>query len=116
MPGFEEMYRFSARLRDYPLEMRPLVKIAMQDAAAQGEQYSRMLVPVKTGKLRDSIAFRGTSDRGWDLLIKAAATMDYATFVEYGTSRFGPRPFMMPGVELAADVLEDQLGIVLKAL
>lgn len=112
MAGFEQAYRFSARLRDYPVAVRPLVKAVMAEAGEQGEEYSRMLVPVKSGDLQRSIAFRTTSDRGWTLLMLAEATMDYATFVEFGTSRMGPRPFMMPGVELAADYIEDHLGLV----
>lgn len=113
MAGFDEMYRFSARLRDYPAEMRPVVKAIMKDAGQQGEQYSKMLVPVKSGALRDSIKFRTTSDRGWTLLMLAEASMDYAKFVEYGTSRMRPQPFFNPGVELAADVIEDSLGIII---
>lgn len=112
MAGFDEMYAFSARLRDYPAEMRPQIKATMRDAGEQGEQYSKMLVPVRTGTLRGSISFRTTSDRGWTLLLLAEATADYATFVENGTSRMAPQPFMMPGVELAAAVIEDELGLV----
>lgn len=115
MAGFDEAFRFSARLRDYPVRVRPIVKAVMQQAAEQGEAYSKMLVPVKSGDLQRSIKFHGTSDRGWTLLMMAEASMDYATFVEYGTSRMGPRPFMMPGVELAADYIEDTLGITLAA-
>lgn len=116
MAGFEQAYRFSERLRDFPVEARPLIKAVMKEAGEQGQAYSKMLVPVKSGDLMRSIAFRGTSERGWSLLMKAEATVDYATFVEFGTSRMAPRPFLMPGVELAADVIDDQLGFIMRGL
>lgn len=97
---------FAARLRDFPVLARPLIKELMAEAAASGEALAERLVPVKTGALHDSIAFRATTERGWTFLIQARAGADYATFVEEGTSRMRPRPFVMPGVELAADQIE----------
>jgi len=114
MPGFDEMYRFSARLRDFPVEARPLIKSLMDVAGQEGEDLSKRLVPVRSGDLQRSIAYRNTTDRGWTFLMTAEATMDYATFVEYGTSRMGPRPFMEPGVQHAADEIEHLLGIMVE--
>lgn len=103
---------FAARLRDFPMASRPLIKSLMAEAAATGEALSQRLVPVKTGALRDSIGFRSTTERGWTFLMQARANADYATFVEEGTSRMPPRPFVMPGVELAADQIEILLGMM----
>lgn len=103
---------FAARLRDFPRESRPLIKALMADAAASGEALSQRLVPVDTGALRDSIAFRSTTERGWTFLIQARANMDYASYVEEGTSRMRPRPYVMPGVELAADQIEVLLPLL----
>lgn len=116
MPGFEESYRFAARLRDFPVEARPLIKTVMNEAGDEGESYSKMLAPVRTGHLRDEIEFRATTDHGWTFLLLAAARADYSTFVEYGTSRMAPQPFFEPGVQLAADMIEDNLGIIMEAL
>ena len=116
MAGFSEMYLFAERLRDFPAEARPMIKAVMNEAGDQGEAYSKMLVPVKSGDLMRSINFHPTSDRGWTLLLMAEASMNYATFVEGGTSRMPPRPFMLPGVELAADYIEDNLGLIMQGL
>ena len=110
MPGIYTPTAFAARLRDFPMESRPLIKELMDEAARTGEALSKQLVPVKTGDLKRSIAFHATTNHGWTFLLQAQATMDYATFVEGGTSRMGPREFMRPGVELAADQIEILLG------
>jgi HK97 gp10 family phage protein len=110
MAGFEMMYDFAGRLRDFPVQARPLIKAAMDEAGQEGEDYSKSLVPVRTGNLQRSIVFHATTDHGWTFLLKAEVGEEYATFVEYGTSRMPPQPFFEPGVELAADRMEDLLG------
>lgn len=114
MAGFEEAYRFSGRLRDFPMAARPLIKSLMDVAGQEGEGLSKSLVPVRTGNLQSKILFHATTDRGWTFLLKAEADADYATFVEGGTSRMAPRPFMAPGVEHAADEIEALLGIMVE--
>jgi len=110
MAGIYTTTAFAARLRDFPMESRPLIKELMKVAGDTGLALSQRLVPVKTGDLKRSIAFRTTTERGWTFLLQASATMDYATYVEGGTSRMMPRPYLRPGVELAADQIEILLG------
>ena len=112
MPGIYTPETFAARLRDFPVESRPLIKALMDDAAETGLNVATRLVPVDTGVLHDSIKFRATTNHGWAFLLKAEASADYATFVEEGTSRMPPRPFLQPGVEAAADQIEDLIGIM----
>ena len=111
MAGFDNLYRFAERLRDFPTESRPVIKGLLDEAAHEGETLSKALVPVRTGALRDSIAFRATTNHGWSFLLRAAASMDYATFVEYGTSRMAPRPYFNPGVERA--LAESELALAM---
>ena len=110
MPGIYTTQTFAARLRDFPAEFRPLIKELMNEAGRTGSALSKSLVPVDTGALKNSIKFRNTTNRGWSFILRAEATMDYATFVEEGTSRMAPRPFLLPGVELAADQVELLIG------
>ena len=114
MAGFAEAYRFAGRLRDFPLAARPLIKSLMDTAGAEGEAVSKSVVPVRTGNLQSKILFNATTDRGWTFLLKAEADAEYATFVESGTSRMAPQPFMAPGVEHAADEIESLLGIMVE--
>ncbi len=110
MPGIYTPQTFAARLRDFPMESRPLIKALMDEAARTGMALSQRLVPVDTGALRDSIKFRATTNHGWSFILQAGASADYASYVEGGTSRMRPRPFIEPGVELAADQVEVLIG------
>lgn len=114
MPGFEEAHRFAGRLRDFPMAARPLIKGLMDEAGQEGEALSKTIVPVRTGNLQSKILFHATTDRGWTFLLKAEADAEYATFVEEGTSRMAPRPFMRPGIEHAAEEIETLLGIMVE--
>lgn len=114
MAGFEEMYRFAYRLRDFPMEARPLIKSLMDVAAQEGEDVAKREVPVRTGHLQSKILFHATTNRGWNFLMRAEAAADYATFVEDGTSRMPPQPFMAPGVEHASDEIQALLGVMVE--
>lgn len=105
---------FAARLRDFPVEARPIMKSLMDVAGQEGEALSKALVPVRTGALRDSIRFHPTTDHGWTLLLLAEAGMPYASYVEYGTSRMGPHPYFEPGVERAVEEIETALALVVE--
>lgn len=50
----------------------------------------RSLVPVDTGRLRDSISAEGN---------EAGPTVPYASFVEFGTSDTAPQSFVWPAAE-----------------
>lgn len=55
-------------------------------------------VPVDTGALRTSIEKFGAS--GSDTrMVEAGQSLDYAAYVEYGTSRTRAQPFMHPAAE-----------------
>lgn len=114
MAGVYTPLQFAARLRDFPREARPLIKELMDEAGKEGEDLSKRLVPVRTGALRDSIDYRSTTNRGWNFLLKVEVGADYATFVEYGTSRMSPRPFIAPGVELATAEIETAIGLMVE--
>jgi len=55
---------------------------------------ARNRVPVRTGRLRDSIGILGWGD----LWIRGGATAPYAAYVEYGTRFMASRPFWVPPV------------------
>ena len=74
---------------------------------------AKQLVPVDTGALRASIRISSTTEAA--NLGLSGATVEvgqpYASFVEYGTSRMAPQPFMRPAVDsvrnpFRQDVLE----------
>lgn len=71
------------------------VAARLQKAGAVGVQTARGLVPVETGRTRDSIGY--TFDRSTMILQIHAATR-WAIFIEMGTSRMPARPFLRPAL------------------
>ena len=55
---------------------------------------AKAFAPVKTGRLRDSIGKRVAG-----LNLEVYADADYAAYVEYGTGRTSPHPFLRPALE-----------------
>lgn len=68
-------------------------------------------VPVRTGRLRDSITLIAESP--FQYIVKAGSDTKtgayYAPYVEFGTRKMAPRPFMRPAAEKARDYVEREL-------
>lgn len=77
--------------------------------AARLVQIARQHAPRSTGTLANSI---GATPGLGGLTAEVGPTVDYAPFVEYGTSRMGPQPFMGP----AADQIESDFTEAMEAL
>lgn len=72
------------------------VRAAVRRAGEDVEDLAKQLVPVDTGRLRSSI--RTTySDGG--LTFRTLSDVEYAPFVEFGTSRSPAQPFLFPAFE-----------------
>lgn len=72
--------------------------------AAQLRDDARAAAPVESGALRDSIKLRG----GQDYRVVYTA-IRYARFVEFGTSRTAPQPFLWPAAAAAEQALMEAL-------
>lgn len=68
---------------------------------------AQAIVPVDTGNLKSSI---GVDFDG--LGLEAGPTANYGGYVEYGTSRMAPQPYMRPAFDKATAPLDDVLGQV----
>lgn len=79
--------------------------------AAAVERDAKMLAPVDTGNLRNSI---GTSMAGGAGAASVAAevgpTANYGAYVEYGTSRMAPQPYLGPALDRHEQPFVDALG------
>jgi HK97 gp10 family phage protein len=80
---------------------------ALEKAAEMVRDEAKALCPVDTGSLQRSIrTFKrevgevlcgfGVSAGGYVINPKTRRTVNYATFVEYGTSRLAAKPFLRP--------------------
>lgn len=77
----------------------------IEDAALKTERAAKKNCPYDTGKLRASI----TSDIG-TLEAEVGTNVEYAPFVEYGTSKQGAKPFLRPALDSALKQLEKDIA------
>jgi HK97 gp10 family phage protein len=65
---------------------------------------AKSIVPVRTGTLQRSIMFTGGEGE-----YTVGSRVHYASFVEYGTSRMRPKPFLTPALLWNISVLKEAL-------
>lgn len=73
----------------------------VRKSAADVEAHAKARTPVDTGYLRSSIG----SDHGRDgnlTYSDIGPTANYGSYVEFGTHRAGPQPYMMPAADKVA--------------
>lgn len=64
----------------------------------RGEAVAKRLCPVDTGRLRASITHRlGRDSEG--LFVDVGTDVEYAPYVELGTSRMAARPYLRPALD-----------------
>jgi HK97 gp10 family phage protein len=98
---------------EFPLALRitGLDRIREGLAAAPHDEMSKVterakeIVPVRTGRLRNSIYRRKTGFLSWEV----GATMFYAGFVEFGTRYMRARPYLRPAVEEKMPEVREEL-------
>lgn len=61
---------------------------------------AKELVRVDTGRLRSSITVTPVTVDG-ELAVHIGSNVEYAGFIEYGTSRMGPFPYLQPALAAA---------------
>jgi HK97 gp10 family phage protein len=87
--------------------LEELNKIAIQflnDVANNVKEESKVLAPVDTGALRDSIdVYEGNNDK--EKLI--GSKIHYAIYQELGTSKISPQPYLRPALDQVIGDLND---------
>lgn len=68
---------------------------ALEVIGGMAESYAKGACPVDTGRLRNSITHQQFSE---DTEV-IGSNVDYAPYVELGTSKMGARPFLRPAAE-----------------
>lgn len=71
------------------------VRRALEMIGLQAEGYAKLLCPVDTGRLRNSIT-HAQEDEETEVI---GSAVEYAPYVEYGTQRSKAQPYMKPAVE-----------------
>ena len=118
------------RYLDYlPAEMRKWVQYELREAVAEIRDEAKRGCPVDTGSLQRSIRIQnysrpsgvmekiGVSAGGYITNPKTGNIVDYATHVEYGTSRSPAQPFLRPAFEnKRASLMQRMRNAVRRAL
>lgn len=82
------------------------VGIVLDKTAASVQRTAQMRAPVDTGNLRNSIGVSRTGATSREI----GPTANYGVFVEFGTSRMGPQPFMGPALESVRPSFEQAMS------
>ena len=91
---FSQAMRFAADLGKVAPHVVKQAGAAVRLATLGTERDAKVLAPVDTGNLRNSIT---STIRGLSGVV--GPTANYAIHQEYGTSQMGPQPFMGPATE-----------------
>ena len=74
------------------------IKVALEAVGLQGEAYAKRYCPVDTGRLRNSITHTTDEDSAY-----IGTNVEYAPYVEYGTSKTKAQPFLAPAAQNHSD-------------
>jgi len=82
---------YETRIPEIIKQLEAEAKKAVDTTGEELAQRAKQRAPVRTGRLRDSIHYKGDG--------VVAATAPYAAYVEYGTHDAAAHPFMTPATE-----------------
>jgi HK97 gp10 family phage protein len=88
-----------------PHELRVVANRVCDDMMSEVTERAKEIVPVRTGRLRNSIYRKKTGFLSWEV----GATMFYAGFVEFGTRYMRARPYLRPAVEEKMPEIREEL-------
>lgn len=103
--GFKEL---AADLGDASFRVTAQAALVVAKTAHDIERDAKILAPVDTGFLKNSIS---SDIRALTAIV--GPTASYASYVEFGTSRMSPEPYMFPAAARHEDAFAkaiDQLG------
>lgn len=102
-----DVRKLSAKLNSKTKRVGAQAAGALRKTAAGIERDAKTFCPVDTGALKNSIGTDLTGDgRSGRMTAIIGPTMNYASYVERGTSRQAPQPYMRPAAERHVPRLE----------
>ena len=102
--------RVSSRVPAYTARSLALINAATRKAVMDIEGRAKGRAPVDTGFLRSSIQGSMTGETEG----RVDALAHYAVFVEFGTSRMGAQPYLIPAAEEVAPVYKQAVKAAVK--
>ena len=101
--------RVVERLEEIKDKAEGFIEQGIEEAGRECVERAKELVPVRTGRLRDSIGMRRIG--AGKIVVEAKAP--YAGYVEYGTRYMKPRPYMRPATREAYKKLRQKLAKII---
>jgi HK97 gp10 family phage protein len=95
----DDLNRLVATLTDKTNGMDSRSSLIVRKAAHDVEAYAKQYVPVDTGFLKNSIHTVITANKWRVYAAEIVADANYAGFVEHGTSRMAPQPYLQPALD-----------------
>lgn len=97
-----QVHRLSESIGAAPYGVLSQALTATRKVAADTKRDAQAACPVDTGNLRSSITFetRALAASVWG---EVGPTASYGAYVEYGTSRMAPQPYMGPAFDRHAE-------------
>lgn len=102
--------KLTSRLPMIGAALEAKANAAVRKAAFDVQAQAKQRAPVDTGALRTSIGVEMTGP----LSAEVATAMDYAEYVEYGTSKMGAQPYMTPAAEAVRPGFERAMGQIVQ--
>lgn len=107
----DDLRRLAADLASSGDRVRRGLSLAVNKTAADIEGDAKIYAPVRTGNLKGSIGYDVTENRD-GASAEIGPTANYGHFVEHGTSRMAPQPYLGPAFDRRIGVFEQAIGQV----
>lgn len=85
------------------------IEKALKSVALSAEKYAKRDCPVDTGRLRSSITHETDKNTAY-----IGTNVEYAPYVEMGTSRMRAQPFLEPAMEQHLSEYKEMIETILK--
>lgn len=105
----DDLRKLAADLRKAGPESQRLAAAAIRKGAADIIAGAQQRVPVDTGATKNSIG-ADIATSGTTVQAVVGPTTHYAPYLEYGTRRMAPRPFMGPAADQVLPSVEEALA------
>ena len=89
--------------------VQPVASAAVRKTAADIIRDAQIAAPVRTGNLRNSIT-ADIENRPSVVSAEVGPTAEYGAYVEFGTSRQAPQPYLGPAADRHVPLLETALS------
>ena len=90
---------FNSNVKECKEAVTQAMARALEICGGKAESYAKQICPVDTGNLRNSITHEQIDEKTEVI----GTTVEYAPYVELGTARMKPRPYLRPAAENHSD-------------